>query len=226
MPKRSYRWLFVGLAVVGLLADQGSKYGVFRWLYHGGQSEPGAAVQFDERSLHGRYEVVPGWFRLAAQFDPTAAVCDCGFAGLQTWSAPVLPFVNHGALFGMGSGHKGWANKGFAAVSLLAAAGIVVWGTRRAAAGDGWLCAALGLILGGTLGNFYDRLVFNGVRDFLHFYHPIHAGVWDSPDGWPVFNVADCCLVAGAGMLLVHAFLFAPKAEAAAAKPAGAAVAQ
>jgi lipoprotein signal peptidase len=59
------------------------------------------------------------------------------------------------------------------------------------------LCAALGLILAGTLGNLYDRLVFNGVRDFLH---------WDYFYDWPVFNVADCCLVCGAGLLLLQAF--------------------
>ena len=37
MTKRSYRWLFVLLAVVGLTADQLSKYHMFRWLYHDGQ---------------------------------------------------------------------------------------------------------------------------------------------------------------------------------------------
>ena len=91
----------------------------------------------------------------------------------------------------------------FAAVSIAAAAGIVVWACRRTTAVDVWLCAALGLILGGTIGNLYDRLVFNGVRDFLYFYKI----------EWPVFNVADCCLVVGACMLLAHAFLFPPKAE-------------
>jgi signal peptidase II len=53
------------------------------------------------------------------------------------------------------------------------------------------------LILAGTLGNLYDRLVFDGVRDFLHFY------LID----WPVFNIADCCLVCGAFLLLAQAFL-------------------
>ena len=117
-----------------------------------------------------------------------------------------MPRVNHGALFGLGNQHKGGANQIFAAVSLVAAAGIVVWVSRRSTAVDGWLCAALGLILGGTIGNFYDRIVFNGVRDFLYFYRV----------EWPVFNVADCCLVVGAGMLLIHAFLtpVPPKAEA------------
>jgi len=55
----------------------------------------------------------------------------------------------------------------------------------------------LGLILAGTLGNLYDRVVFNGVRDFLYF-HLIE---------WPVFNIADCCLVCGAFLLLAQAFL-------------------
>ncbi|HVK16762.1 MAG TPA: signal peptidase II [Fimbriiglobus sp.] len=203
MAPRSYRWLTVILAVVGLATDQATKYGVFRWLYTDG-------------AYHGHREVVEGWFRLTAEFDPSVPPCDCAFNSLQTWSAPVMPRVNHGALFGIGSGHKGTANQMFAAVSILAAVGIIVWVTRRATATDGWLCAALGLILGGTVGNLYDRLVFNGVRDFLHFYKI----------DWPVFNVADCCLVVGAGMLLVHAFLTPsqPKPEAPATEqpaPAG-----
>ena len=65
------------------------------------------------------------------------------------------------------------------------------------AARDLWVCMALGLILAGTLGNLYDRVVFNGVRDFLH---------WNYLFDWPVFNVADSCLVCGAGLLLLQAF--------------------
>jgi lipoprotein signal peptidase len=211
MPQRSYRWLFVTLAVIGLATDLGSKYGVFRWLY------PGPV------GYRGEREVVPGWFRLTAEFDPTVPPCDCGFSALQTWSAPVMPRVNHGALFGLGGEHKGGANSVFAGVSILAAAGIVVWATRRATVSDGSLCAALGLILGGTLGNLYDRIVFNGVRDFLYFYHEIDIWVWHSKDGWPVFNIADCGLVVGAGMLLVHAFLFTPADAPVAPEPTPAA---
>ncbi len=109
----------------------------------------------------------------------------------------LVPHVNHGALFGFLREHKELANAGFAAVSLLAAAAIVWWSTQKATARDRWLCGALGLILAGTLGNLYDRVAFGGVRDFLH---------WNYLFDWPVFNVADCCLVVGAFLLLLQAF--------------------
>jgi signal peptidase II len=191
MADRTYRWLLIALATVGLAADQASKYGVFRWLYNDGQ--------FADGMQGNAHEVVLGWFKLIAQFDAEAPKCGCEFEKLQTWSAPIMPRVNHGALFGMGGEHKGRANGVFAVVSLIAAVAIVVWGMRRNTAREKWLMAALGLILGGTIGNLYDRLIFNGVRDFLYFY----------AIEWPVFNVADCCLVVGAGLLLVQA-VFAP----------------
>src|SRR5262249_61832557 len=115
--------------------------------------------------------------------------------------APIRRRVNHGALFGMGGEHKGSANRVFAIVSVVAAIAILVWGMQRRTAREKWLMAALGLILGGTVGNLYDRLVFNGVRDFLYFY------LID----WPVFNIADCCLVVGAGLLLFQAIFITPR---------------
>ncbi|HJZ60321.1 MAG TPA: signal peptidase II [Gemmataceae bacterium] len=192
MAERTYRWLLITLAVVGLGVDQASKYGVFRWLYNDGQG--------------GRVEVVEGWFRLIAQFDPTAPPCDCGFSCLQTWSGPTMPHVNRGALFGLGNSEGNTANWFFAGVSVVAAGAILVWGTRRGPAKEKWLSAALGLILGGTVGNLYDRIVFGGVRDFLYFYRI----------EWPVFNVADCCLVVGAGLLLLQAMFASPKPDPAA----------
>jgi len=195
MALRSYRWLLLALAAFALAADQATKYQMFRTLYTPGY-------------YRGDREVIPGWFRFTAEYDDSVTPCDCSMGKLQTWSAPVMPHVNHGALFGLGGQHKGGANQIFAAVSILAAAGIIVWAARRGTKADGWLCAALGLILGGTLGNLYDRIVFNGVRDFMHMYHEIDIWVWASKEGWPVFNVADCALVCGAIMLLIHALMF------------------
>ncbi len=198
MADRTYRWLLITLAVIGLSADQATKYGVFKWLYRDGE--------FTDRSRTGNAHVlVPNWFEVIAQFDPDAPLCESGFSGLQTVSAPIMPRVNHGALFGIGQDHKGGANGLFAAVSVAAAAGILVWGMRRSTARERGLMAALGLILGGTVGNLYDRIVFGGVRDFLYFHHNSFE--------WPVFNIADCCLVVGATLLLVQALFVAPQTE-------------
>ncbi len=194
MADRTYRWLLITIAVVGLTADLASKYGVFRWLYRDGQ--------FANEVSGNSFEVVPNWFKLIAQFDPDAPHCECWFQGLQTWSALIMPRVNHGALFGMGGEHKGLANGFFASVSLAAAIAILVWGLRRNTAREKWLMVALGMILGGTVGNLFDRLVFNGVRDFLYFYYI----------EWPVFNVADCLLVVGAVLLVFHAIFLPPPA--------------
>jgi signal peptidase II len=194
---RTYRWLLIGLAVIGLAADQTTKYRVFRWLYKDGV--------FAEK-FGNSYLVFPG-FKILAQFEEDAALCDCGFASLQTWSAPVMPRVNQGALFGMAGSRKEDANNFFAAVSVVAALGILFWGLRRSTAREPWLMAALGLILAGTIGNLYDRLVFHGVRDFIYWY--IVEGRYD----WPVFNVADCCLVVGAGLLLYQAIFLAPRTD-------------
>jgi signal peptidase II len=188
MAERSYRRLLWGLALVGVTLDIGSKYAVFHWLY-------AEHRQADHREA--AYEILPGVFRLHAAFTGKPDSGGRFLSPLRTWGLDVLPEVNHGALFGLGRQYIGLANGVFAGVSLLAAAAIAYWSTRRTTAGDRFLCAALGLILAGTLGNLYDRVVFNGVRDFLHFY-------WIE---WPVFNVADCCLVCGAFLLLAQAFL-------------------
>jgi signal peptidase II len=186
MTNRSYRWLLFTIAAVGLAADQASKYGMFNWLY-----APGAVI--------GQREVIPGAFKFLVQYDRETPACDCAFV---KWNGPVPPRVNHGALFSLGGEFKADANKFFATVSVIAALGISIWGMRKQTGRDKWLCISLGLILAGTVGNLFDRVVFGGVRDFLYFYLI----------EWPVFNVADCCLVIGALMLLVQA-LFAKKAD-------------
>jgi signal peptidase II len=58
---------------------------------------------------------------------------------------------------------------------------------------------ALSLILGGALGNLYDRIMYSHVVDFLEV-HIIHYH-------WPDFNVADSCIVIGACLLLLEILL-------------------
>jgi signal peptidase II len=181
----SYRWLFWLLALVGLTADQISKYGVFAWLY-------------DAVRLEGSVEVITGAFEIVAKYTPEQEAGQSALSFLRTVSADHLPYVNKGALFGTTLQFSpASANFVFGIVSVLAAVGIIYWSSRPATARNGYLCFALGLILGGTIGNLYDRIVFSGVRDFLW---------WHKFFDWPVFNIADCCLVCGAGLLLLEAF--------------------
>ncbi len=117
--------------------------------------------------------------------------------------------VNIGAVFGLGAG-KGLL---FAAFSVVAAIGILVWLFWFRAAQSLWLTWALGMISGGIAGNLYDRLGLwwqpgypeewkSGVRDWILFQIDGVPGL--SP--WPNFNIADSLLVVGAAMLLYQSF--------------------
>lgn len=112
--------------------------------------------------------------------------------------------LNPGALWGLGQGFA----PGFAILSLVAFAGIIFWLFFRNAATSLWLTIALAMVSGGALGNCYDRLGWHGVsfpdsakpalavRDFLRF----RFGSYD----YPIFNLADSFLVAGAIMLMIQ----------------------
>jgi len=96
---------------------------------------------------------------------------------------------NSGGAFGV-LGSQPWI---FFTATLVVSAAIVVAATRvdRVAAE-----VALGMIVGGALGNLTDRVlhgpgVSGRVTDFIHLHH------------WPVFNVADSCIVVGAVLIVV-----------------------
>ena len=108
----------------------------------------------------------------------------------------VLVF-NRGAAFSFLADAPGWQAPFFIAVALIAAA-IVSWMLWRNP-GKRLLCAGLALILGGALGNLWDRVAYGHVVDFLDF----HAMGWH----WPAFNVADSAISVGAGILIAESFL-------------------
>jgi signal peptidase II len=115
---------------------------------------------------------------------------------VQAYVAPgreiqVLPHVwianthNSGAAFGMAP----QATVLFSIASVVVSAGLFLYAVRTAM--GPWTGTVLGLIMGGTAGNGYDRLVHGTVTDFiaLHF--------------WPVFNVADSAITVGVVLILV-----------------------
>jgi len=125
-----------------------------------------------------------GWLR------PGESVEVTGFFNL------VLVY-NRGAAFSFLANAPGWQTPFFVAVALFAS-GVVSWMLWRHPR-QRLLCAGLALILGGALGNLWDRLAWGAVADFLDF----HAFGWH----WPAFNVADSAITVGAVLVIVEGLL-------------------
>jgi len=89
----------------------------------------------------------------------------------------------------------------FIVVSILSI-GMVAYFHRSLRDRSPWLHVVLGIVLGGTLGNFTDRLRQGYVTDWLS------VGIGDTR--WPTFNVADSSVVIGIGILVLYLFLTSP----------------
>jgi signal peptidase II len=100
---------------------------------------------------------------------------------------------NTGVAFGIFSSISSPAKSVLLSVFTAFAAVIVVTYSVRSPARNRLLQVALGLILGGALGNLYDRLAYGYVVDFLEFY----AGTYH----WPSFNIADSAISTGVALL-------------------------
>ena len=102
---------------------------------------------------------------------------------------------NPGAAFSFLAAEDGWQRWMFALIAVVAA-GVILWLLKRG--GSALFCLGLALILGGALGNLWDRLTIGKVVDFLLFHY----------SGWayPAFNVADSAITVGAGLLIIDSF--------------------
>ena len=111
---------------------------------------------------------------------------------------PVVPFAdlvlvfNTGAAFSFLADASGWQRGFFIAVALAAVA-LIVHLLRRHP-DERLFCAGLALVLGGAIGNLWDRIVLGHVVDFVL----LHAGGYH----FPAFNVADSAITVGAGLLI------------------------
>lgn len=116
----------------------------------------------------------------------------------------VLAF-NAGAAFSFLGDATGWQRYLFSAIAVAAAI-LLVWMLRRG--GDRVYCAGLSLILGGALGNLWDRAMHGKVVDFLYFhdYLPFRHGAVAWLDPFPAFNVADSAITVGACLLILDSF--------------------
>jgi signal peptidase II len=122
-------------------------------------------------SMHDGIQVIPGFFRIIHTENPGAAFGIFADSPSQ-WKLGMLI--------------------GFSVIALVIVSGLL-WKNSHTLTSTG---IGLALILGGAVGNLWDRLVSHQVVDFLLFYV--------GPHQWPAFNVADSAIVVGAALLVIE----------------------
>ena len=101
---------------------------------------------------------------------------------------------NTGAAFSFLADAGGWQHLFFVTLAVLISGGLAI-ALKRTARGDWRTALPYALIIAGALGNVIDRLRFGYVVDFVQWY-------WKSFH-WPVFNLADSCIVVGATLMVL-----------------------
>jgi len=115
---------------------------------------------------------------------------------------PIMPSFNltllhnTGAAFSFLATESGWQRWFFIILASLVSLGLVKWlsSLRK----EPMVALAVALILGGAIGNLYDRVTLGYVVDFLHFY-------WNDYH-FPAFNIADSAITVGAGLMILDIF--------------------
>lgn len=117
---------------------------------------------------------------------------------------PILPGFNLTLAYNTGSAFSflkdagGWQKWLFVVFTSSVIIGILGW-LWKMSKQQTLLAISLVLILGGGIGNLYDRLTLGYVIDFIQVYYK----QWS----WPVFNIADSAVCVGAGLFLIDTFL-------------------
>ena len=155
---------------------------------------------------------MPDWPRFAAWLFLAVVV-----VGLDQWTKgmavdqlqygrpmailPMLNFTlqyNPGAAFSFLSDAGGWQRWFFTGVAIVASVVICVW-LAKLQRSEWMLGLSLSLILGGAVGNLWDRLALGHVVDFISVHY---AGSY-----FPAFNLADSAITAGAVLMILDALL-------------------
>ena len=121
-------------------------------------------------------------------------------------SRTILPFFNlvltynKGAAFSFLNDASGWQRYFFIVITIIITA-VLLW-MMRANRHKRLLCTALALVIGGAMGNLYDRVLHGQVTDFIQ----IHAMGFMNLPPWPAFNIADSAICVGAALLIWDSF--------------------
>lgn len=132
------------------------------------------------------------WWILTIVMSPPRRIPVTGFFDL------VLVY-NRGVSFGMFGGAPSWVPAALIVFALLLSIALCIWMWR---ADTVLLGSALGLVVGGAIGNVIDRLIHGAVVDFLDF----HVAGYH----WPAFNVADSAITVGVAFLILDSLKSKP----------------
>jgi len=132
-------------------------------------------------TLYTHIQIIPGFFRLT-HTENTGAAFSLFADSPSQWRTGLLI--------------------GFSLVAMVVVS-VLLWKQSRPLNLTG---IALSLILGGAVGNLWDRIMSGRVVDFLLFYYKQYQ--------WPVFNLADSAIVVGAGLLVIEILFSHPTSEA------------
>tara|TARA_B100001173_G_C16018345_1_gene560786 strand:+ start:641 stop:1096 length:456 start_codon:yes stop_codon:yes gene_type:complete len=146
-----------------------------------------------------KYFLISGFIFILDQFSKALImknVPDTNFILINSFFK-LVNFKNEGAAFSILSNAGGWQRYFLSLVALIASV-IIIFLIKKHK--EEFLTAlGLSLILGGALGNLYDRVLLGYVIDFLYFH--IHDYYW------PAFNFADAAICLGAGILIYTQFV-------------------
>jgi signal peptidase II len=131
-------------------------------------------------AMYAHIQIIPGFFRLT-HTENTGAAFSLFADSPSHWKTALLI--------------------GFSVIAMLIVSGLL-WRQSRALTTTG---IALSLILGGAVGNLWDRVASGRVVDFLLFYVKQYQ--------WPVFNLADSAIVVGAGLLVIEILFGKPQVQ-------------
>lgn len=136
-----------------------------------------------------------------------------GFDLARRGVVKVMPFfdlvlaLNIGISFGWLQNDGQAPQLALMAVKVVAVIALAIWMARSQTR---LATVALGMIIGGAIGNGIDRLAYGAVVDFALFHIEIGGNTYN----WYVFNLADVAIVAGVAALLYDSFLGVPAAKA------------
>lgn len=168
------RIIGINLVIDTIIFDQLSKWWVITSLYKAESHNP---------------DLLTWLFSKAPRFNHPSEEITSFFNMVMVW--------NKGVSFGLFNNPDGLSVTILSMISLLIAGGFFIWmmTLKRIFPAIG-----IGLIIGGAVGNVWDRLRFGAVADFFDFhYNGFH---------WPAFNIADAAIVIGVTILIIDSIFF------------------